>query len=459
MDAELLARIQFGVTAGFHFLYPPMSIGLGLLLVLLEGSFLVTKNPVYEQAARFWTKVFALTFAVGVTTGIVMEFEFGTNWATYSRYVGDIFGSPLAAEALFAFFMESIFLGILIFGWDRVGPKMHFISTIFVALGATLSAFWIIVANSWMHTPGVEGEVFRIVGEGASQRAEIIDFWKMVFNPSTMERLMHVLSASWLTGSFFAMSIAAYWLVKDKHLDVAKRTLRIALIVAALASLYQLYTGHASAIGVAYNQPAKLAAFEGHYETGPGDLYLFGWVDEEAREVKFGMKLPGMLSWLVYTDSDKALVGLNDIDDVVSKDGTVLKGYPPVNAVFQTYHIMVAVGMLLIGLSFFGLLLMILKKLWTAKWFLIILIPSFLLPHVANMTGWVSAEIGRQPWAVQDILLTKDAISDPSVVTAGHVWFSMILFTGIYLILLALFVWLVLKKVKKGPEELRPKEA
>ncbi len=459
MDAELLARIQFGVTAGFHFLYPPMSIGLGLLLVLLEGSFLVTKNPVYEQAARFWTKVFALTFAVGVTTGIVMEFEFGTNWATYSRYVGDIFGSPLAAEALFAFFMESIFLGILLFGWDRVGPKMHFISTIFVALGATLSAFWIIVANSWMHTPGVEGEVFRIVGEGASQRAEIIDFWKMVFNPSTMERLMHVLSASWLTGSFFAISIVAYWLVKNKHVEVAKRTLRIALIVAALAALYQLYTGHASAIVVAEHQPAKLAAFEGHYETGPGDLYLFGWVDEDAREVKFGMKLPGMLSWLVYTDTDKALVGLNDIEDVESKDGTVLKGYPPVNAVFQTYHIMVAVGMLLIGLSLFGLLLMFLKKLWTAKWFLIILIPSFLLPHIANLTGWVSAEIGRQPWAVQNILLTKDAISDPSVVTSGHVWFSLILFTVIYLILLALFVWLVLRKVKKGPEELRPKEA
>lgn len=451
MDAELLARVQFGVTAGFHFLYPPLSIGLALIMVLTEGSYLFTKNPAFEKAARFWTKIFAVTFAVGVITGLVMEFEFGTNWSTYSRYVGDIFGSPLAADAMFAFFLESIFLGILIFGWDRVGPKMHFIATVFVAIGTVLSAFWIIVANSWMHTPGVEGEVYRIVGEGLTERAEIIDFWKMVFNPSTMDRLMHVLSASWLTGSFFVMSVSAYWLLKKQNIEVAKISIRTALILGVLSAFYQLYTGHDGAVGVAEHQPAKLAAYEGHYNTGPGDLYLFGWVDEENREVKYGMKIPGMLSTLVYMDPTETIVGLDDIDDVVSKDGIVIKGYPPVNAVFQTYHIMVAVGMAIIGISVVGILLLFLKRLWTAKWFIKLLVPSFILPHIASMTGWTAAELGRQPWAVQGVLLTKDAISEPSVVTAGHVWFSLVLFTLIYIILLILYAWLVVKKVKLGP--------
>lgn len=451
MEAEFLARIQFAITAGFHFLYPPMSIGLGLIMVIMEGIYLKTKNPLYSQMVRFWTKVFALTFAVGVATGIVMEFQFGTNWATYSRSVGDIFGSPLAAEALFAFFMESIFLGILIFGWNKVGPKMHFFSTIMVALGATLSAFWIIVANSWMHTPA--GHIFN----ETAGRAEIVDFWAMVFNPSTIERYLHVISASWLTGSFLVLSISAYYLFKKIHFDFAKASLKIALILAVIASLFQLFTGHHSAVGVAKHQPAKLAAFEGQYETGVGDLYLLGWVNEEKKET-YGIKIPGFLSFLVHFDFTTPITGLNDIKEInidslpkVNKTVTEqVKPYPPVNLVFQTYHIMVALGILMIVISIFGLILLFTKKLYTTKWFLAVLIPCFLLPHISNLVGWTAAEVGRQPWAIQGLLLTKAAAS--KVVDSGQILFSIILFTTIYTILLILFVILLIKKIKHGPE-------
>jgi cytochrome d ubiquinol oxidase subunit I len=440
MDVELLARIQFGITAGFHFLFPPMSIGLGVILVIMEWRFLRTKNMLYERMAKFWTKVFALTFGVGVATGIVMEFEFGTNWATYSRYVGDIFGSPLAAEAIFAFFLESTFLGILIFGWNRVSPKMHFFSTCMVALGATLSAFWIIVANSWMQTPAG----FHIVNEGGIMRAEITDFWAMVFNPSTIERFSHVISASWLTGAFLVMSVAAYYLVKRRHIDFAKSSMRIALFLATLAAFLQLETGHRSAMEVVKYQPEKLATFEGHFNTAVLDLYFIGYLDVENERI-IGLKWPGFLSWLIYGDFSAPVKGKNDFP----KDEL-----PPIQLPFQTYHIMVAIGMAFIGIVLFSIFLLWRKKLFETKWYLKLLIPAFALPHIANLCGWIAAEVGRQPWAVYKILRTDDAIS--KVVTSSEVWFSLILFTTIYIVLSILFVFLLLKKIKHGPEEFEP---
>ncbi len=443
MDPVLLARIQFAVTAAFHFLFPPMSIGLSLMMVVSEWKYLKTRNPLYEKIAKFWTKVFALTFAVGVATGIVLEFEFGTNWANYARYVGDIFGSPLAAEALFAFFMESTFLGILLFGWNKVGPRTHFTSTIMVALGAILSAFWIIVANSWMQTPAG----YHLVEQAGVVRAEITDFWAMVFNPSTIERFTHVISASWITGAFLALSISAYYLIKKRHLDFAKYSLKIALWLAAFSTVLQLVTGHASAIQVTEYQPEKLAAFEAHYETGPGDLYLFGWVDEKNQEV-IGLKLPGFLSFLVDFDFTTPITGLNEF---------AAEDRPPVQVVFQSYHFMFLLGMLMILISFVGLFLLWRKKLFESKWFLKILLPAFILPHIANLLGWMAAEIGRQPWVVYRVLRTSDGVSE--VVSAGEIWFSLILFTVIYLILLALFIFLLLRKIKKGPEEVEASAA
>ena len=314
-------------------MFPPLSIGLGLLLVIMEGLWLKTRNPLYHQMARFWTRVFALTFAIGVATGIVMEFEFGTNWATYSRYVGDVFGSALAAEGIFAFFLESGFLAVLLFGWDRVSRRVHFLATCMVCLGAHFSAIWIVVANSWMQTPAG----FHIVGEGLKARAEITDFWQMVFNPSSMDRLLHVLCGAWQAGAFLVVSVSAWYLLKKRHEEFARASLRVGLVVGMAASLLQLVSGHGSAVGVAQNQPAKLAAFEGLYDTMPhAPLTLFGWVDEKAEAVKGGVAIPGLLSYLVYQDTSKPIQGLREFKP---------EDRPPVNLSFQFYHIMVAVGL------------------------------------------------------------------------------------------------------------------
>lgn len=438
MDTEILARLQFAFTIAFHYIYPPLSIGLGVMLVIMEGMYLKTGNKLYENMTRFWVKVFALTFSLGVSTGIVMEFEFGTNWATYSRYVGDVFGSALAAEGIFAFFLESGFLAILVFGWDRVSPRVHFFSTLMVSLGSMMSAVWIVVANSWMQTPAG----FHVVGEGMTARAEITDFWAMVFNPSSVDRLSHTLSGCWLAGSFLVISVSAYYIIKKRHLDFARASMKIALGVAMFASLFQLITGHSSAVGVAKNQPAKLAAIEAHYEeSAPGDLYLFGWVDEENEKV-YGISLPGMLSFLIYNDMNAPIKGLRAFDK---------KDLPPVQIVFQTYHLMVAIGFLLIGLSTFALFLLWRGKLFSTNWFLKLLVPSVLLPQIANQVGWYTAEIGRQPWIVYGYLRTSEGLS--KAVSAGQILFSIILFGLIYALLFFLFIYLLDRKIKHGPED------
>ena len=282
MDVEILARIQFAFTIAFHYIYPPLSIGIGLIMVITEGLYLKTGNKHYEVLTRFWLKIFAITFGIGVATGIIMEFEFGTNWAVYSRYVGDIFGRALAAEGLFAFGLESTFLGVLLFGWNRVSPRVHFISTIGVFLGSMFSAVWIVVANSWQQTPAG----YHIVGEGFNARAEVTDFWQMVFNPSSVDRIIHVWQGAFLAGAFLVLSVHAYYLLKGRYVAISKKGFKIALLVATIVSFSQLLSGHSSADGVAKNQPAKLAALEGHYDkSAPADLYLFGWVDNETQKV------------------------------------------------------------------------------------------------------------------------------------------------------------------------------
>ncbi len=256
MDALTLSRWQFGLTIGFHYLFPVLSIGLGFLLVIMEGMYLKTGRDLYQQMTRFWVKIFGLIFALGVATGIVMEFQFGTNWSNYSRYVGDVFGSALAAEGIFAFFLESGFLALLLFGWNKVSKRMHFFSTVMVALGAHFSAIWIVVANSWQQTPAGH----HIVQHGDTMRAEIVDFWAMVFNPSFIDRIWHVYMGAWQAGAFFVLSVSAWYLLKNRHLDFAKISLKIGLVFAAIASLLQLVSGHESAVGVAENQPPGPAA-------------------------------------------------------------------------------------------------------------------------------------------------------------------------------------------------------
>ncbi len=438
MDVEILARIQFAFTVAFHYIYPPLSIGLGLLLVIMEGMYLRTRDKQYEQMTRFWIKIFALTFGIGVATGIVMEFEFGTNWATYSRYVGDVFGSALAAEGIFAFALESGFLGVLLFGWNRVKPVVHFISTIGVFLGSLFSAVWIVVANSWQQTPAG----YHIVGEGIEARAEITDFWAMVFNPSSMDRLMHVWIGAFLAGAFLVLSVHAYYILKGRSVELSKKAFKIALGIAIVFSLAQLATGHKSAEGVAENQPAKLAAFEGHFDSlAAADLYLFGWVDKEEQKVT-GLKVPGGLSFLVDWDFDTPVKGLNYFPE--EDRPTAL------NAIFQFYHLMVAIGMALIALTLFAGFQWWRGKLFDQRWLLWVFVFAVLLPNIANQVGWFSAEMGRQPWVVYGLLRTSDALS--KVVTANQVLFSLIMFFVIYALLFALFLYLLNKKIQAGPE-------
>lgn len=437
MNTEFLSRIQFAFTVAFHYIYPPLSIGLGVVLVIMEGMYLRTGLPIYEQMTRFWIKIFALIFGIGVATGIVMEFEFGTNWAVYSRYVGDVFGSALAAEGIFAFALESGFLGILLFGWNRVSSRVHFFATLMVALGSMFSAIWIVVANSWQQTPAG----FKIEGEGLKARAVITDFWAMVFNPSSVDRLSHVLIGSFLAGSFLVLSVNAYYLIRNKHVEIAKAGFKIALVVATVASLMQLFTGHRSANGVAQNQPAKLAAFEGHYPASEvADMYIVGWVDAKTETVK-GLKIPYGLSYLLYQDIHKPVTGLHAFKEENRPHA--------VNFVFQTYHMMIAIGMGLIALTLLASFLWWKGKLFEQKWLLQVFAWSVLLPQIGNQVGWYSAEVGRQPWVVYGLLRTSNALS--SALREEQIWFSLILFTFVYVLLFCLFLYLLNKKIKHGP--------
>jgi len=439
MDVEILSRIQFAFTVAFHYIYPPLSIGIALVMVFMEGMYLRTGKKMYENMTRFWVKIFALTFGIGVATGIVMEFEFGTNWAVYSRYVGDVFGSALAAEGIFAFALESGFLGILLFGWNRVSKKVHFFSTIMVTLGAMFSAIWIVVANSWQQTPAG----FHIVGDGMEARAEITDFWAMVFNPSSIERISHVWIGAFLAGAFLVMSVHAYYILKGRNIELSKKAFGIALKIAVVSSLMQLFTGHQSAEVVAEYQPIKLAAMEGHYDSlSVADLYILGWVDAEKKKTT-GLKVPGGLTFMLHQDVETPVQGLNAFPEDDHPD--------LVNAVFQTYHIMVGIGMLLIGLSLFAAFHLYRGTLFEKRWLMWLFVPGVLLPQIANQFGWYTAEMGRQPWVVYGHLRTSQALSE--TVTANHVAFSLVLFTLVYLLLFGLFIYLLNRKIKHGPDD------
>lgn len=442
MDVLWLSRLQFALTVMFHYLFPPLTIGLGILMVILEGLYLKTGNKQYETATRFWTKIFALNFAMGVATGIVMEFQFGTNWATYSRYVGDVFGAALAAEGIFAFFLESGFLAVLVFGWNRVSPKMHFFSTVMVSLGSIFSSIWIIVANSWQQTPAGHQWVTRTVNGLAQERAETIDFFAVVFNPSTVHRLVHVWIGSFILGAFFVMSITAFYILKKRHEEFARKSFKSALVVAMVSSLAALFSGHLQAKNVYNHQPAKLAAFEGHFQTGESaPLHLFGIPDELKQTVRYAVSIPGGLSYLLHGNTRDPVTGL---------DNWPRSDWPPVGVTFQSYHLMVTLGMLFIALSAIGLVMLATGRLYKARWLLWVFVFAVAGPYIANQAGWVAAEVGRQPWIVYGKLRTSDALS-PSV-SAEQVLASIVMFGLIYAMLFAVFVYVLHQKIKQGPE-------
>jgi cytochrome d ubiquinol oxidase subunit I len=472
MDVVLLARLQFALTIMFHYLFPPLTIGLAVVLVYLDGMYLRTRQDIYHRAARFWTQIFALNFAIGVATGIVMEFEFGTNWATYSRFVGDVFGSALAAEGIFAFFLESGFLALLVFGWGRISPGMHFFATCMVALGSIFSSIWIVVANSWQQTPAGshivpmlrDGKPWVVDGVPV-MRAEILDFWAMVFNPSTLHRLTHVWLGCFIMGGFFVMSISAWYILRRQHLDFARRSFKGALVMSTLASLAMLVSGHVQANNVYRTQPAKLAAFEGHFKTGPADLMLLGLPDEESGTVRGAVSIPGGLSFLIHENFTSGVTGLDKFEH---------RDRPPLVIPFVTYHLMITLGMFFIGLTLLACYLWWRGKLFEQRWLMWVFVFSVLAAVVGNQAGWVAAEVGRQPWIVHPPvtydeagelvvgpegtvvydetqgLRTSEAIS--KAVSADQVLGSILMFAVIYLLLAAVWLFVLHNKIVKGPE-------
>ena len=434
MDPALLARIQFAVTVGFHFIFPPLTIGMGWLIFYFMNRYRKTKDELIKGVARFWIKVFALTFVVGVATGIVLEFQFGTNWAAYSRFVGDIFGAPLAAEGIFAFFLESTFVGVLIWGWKRFSARTLWFASLMVAVGATLSAFWIIVANSWMQTP----VGYEVVGG----RAELTDFWAAVFNPSTLPRYLHTIDACLITGAFFMMGISAWYLRRGEHEDFARKSLKVSLVAGFIAAVLQLPLGHYHAVQVARTQPEKLAAFEGLFDTQKeAPLLIFGIPDGQERTVHAAVKVPGLLSFLVDFDTQSEVKGLNDFPQ---------DEWPPLGLTFYPFHLMFILGLYFIGLTTLGIFMLWRKKLFGSRFFMTLAFFSLPLPLVANELGWIAAEVGRQPWIVYRLLRTSEAIS--VTVPAGQILASLIMFSAVYLLLGALWIFLLRREVKKGPE-------
>ncbi len=441
MDAVFLARIQFALTIMFHFIFPPLSIGLAWMLVVVEGMGWKKKSEIYLKIGKFFGKFLAITFAIGVATGIVMEFQFGTNWSEYSKFVGDIFGAPLAAEGVFAFFLESGFLGLYLFGRNKVSKGVHWFSILMVAVGSTISAFWIIVANSWQQTP--TGFILR------NGRAELTNFWDAVFNPSTLVRFSHTVTSAIVTGAFFMAGISAYLIIKKREVKIAKKGLTVGVIAGLIFSILIIYPfGHEHAKQVAETQPEKFAAMEGLYTTQSGaPLVLFSFPVDDPPRLKGTIELPKLLSWLSFGDAGKEIKG---IDSFPKED------LPPLFLTFVSFHNMVLLGMFFLALMLWSVFLLYRKKLFESMKTLKVLLWSIPLPFIAIQLGWFSAEVGRQPWIVYKLLKTSDAAS--VTVPSGEILFSIILFSLVYIALGALWLFLMIKEAKIGPEPLSNKE-
>ena len=450
-DVVLLSRIQFALTVAYHFLFVPLSIGLGLIMAIFATKYHRSRSEQDGNAMRFWVRIFTTTFAIGVATGITMEFSFGTNWADYSRFVGDIFGAPLAAEALFAFFLESVFLGILLFGRNKVSSLFYTVSAWLVWAGSCLSALWIIIANSWMQTPaGAE-----LAADGS--KAIITDFLAAAFNPSTLPRYTHVVVALLIMGAFASMCVGAWYLLKGKYTDFAMKTVRIGAAVGMVASCAMIVTAHSSAVEVSQEQPTKLAMMEGMYGDEVPPLYAFGWVDEENQQVITPFAIPGGTSFLATGTWDTEYQGLNSLAQT-DKYADVDVADMPVNLVFQSYHLMVAMyGLIMLTVILALVFTLRGGRIRTMRWLQKLLVVAPLFPLIAIQVGWITAEVGRQPWVVYPstsgpdgvALLTQNAISQS--VSAPELLTTLALFIAVYVFLFVGWARVISHFIKRGP--------
>lgn len=450
-DPVLLARIQFAATAAYHFIFVPLTIGLGLILAINETRYYRSRNEQDAAATKFWVKIFTATFVLGLATGITMEFSFGTNWADYSRFVGDIFGAPLAAEALLAFFLESTFLGVLLFGRKRVSPKFYLVSAWLVWIGSALSALWILIANSWMQTPaGAE-----LAADGS--KAVLTDFLAAAFNPSVLPRYSHTVVALLIMGAFVAMAVAGWYMLKGKHSDFAMKTMKLGAVVGIVATCVMLGTAHASAVVVAEEQPTKLAMMEGMYDSEVPPLYAFGWVDEESQEVITPFAIPGGTSFLATGTWDTEYLGLNQLAET-EEYGAIDPETAPVGFVFQTYHLMVIMfGLILVTVVLVLVFAMRGGKIKHMKWLQRLAMISPVFPFIAIQCGWFTTEMGRQPWVVYPSatgpdgvsLLVNDGVSQS--VSGPELMITLVLFLIVYAFLLVAWARVVGRFIQEGP--------
>jgi len=442
MDALILARLQFAVTTVYHFFFVPLTLGLSIMIAIMETIYVKTGNDAYKQMTKFWGKLFLINFAMGVATGIVQEFQFGMNWSEYSRFVGDIFGAPLAIEALLAFFLESVFLGVWIFGWDRLSKKLHATAIWIVAIGSNLSALWILIANSFMQQP--VGYVLR------NGRAEMTDFMALVLNGHVWVQFPHVIFSAITTAAFFVIGISAYHLLKkSKNEIVWKNSLKLGTIYGAIGVLFVLLGGHAQAQYMVKVQPMKMAAAEALWESeDPAAMSLFTIGDEKNRRDVFAIRIPALLSFLSYNRFSGKVYGINDIQKEYTETYGPGDYVPPVGVAYWTFRMMIGAGMMLLLIIIFLLVNVFREKFNFRPMVNKILIAAIALPFIANSTGWIFTEMARMPWAVFGVMRVEDAVSN--TVSAGMVLFSLLVFTSLYGALMVADVHLLKKYAMAG---------
>jgi cytochrome bd ubiquinol oxidase subunit I len=438
MDPVSLSRWQFGITTIYHFFFVPLTLGLSVLVAIMETVYVRTGNETYKRMAQFWGRLFLINFALGVVTGIVQEFQFGMNWSDYSRFVGDIFGAPLAIEALLAFYLESTFLGIWIFGWDKLPKALHAAVIWLVAIGSNLSALWILIANSFMQQP--VGYTIR------NGRAEMTDFFALLTNSNLWVQFPHVFFAGLVTGSFFVLGISAYHLWRKRHpdLDIFRRSFQIAIVVAAISSVLVAIDGHAQAQHMVQTQPMKMAAAEALWNSeDPASFSLFTIGNLQGNKDVFSIRVPDLLSILAYNEAGGKVEGINQLQASYVRQYGSGNYVPPVPVIYWSFRLMVGAGTLMILLALFGLFLLARKRVERTRWYLLVLVGALFLPYIANSMGWIMTEMGRQPWIVFGLLRTQDGGSP--TLASGSVLFSLITFTLVYGVLMAVDVYLLMR--------------
>jgi len=437
-SATVMSRLQFAFTVSYHYLFPQFTMGLALLILIMKTIALRRGDERYNQAVRFWSKIFAVTFILGVVTGIPMEFQFGTNWAQFSTYAGNVIAQLLAMEGAFAFFLESAFVGLLLFGEQRFGQRVHWFAAFMVWLGTWASGFFIIASNAWIQHP----VGYTLLPDGSG--VKISDYWAVLFNSWILPQYLHTMGGAVVTGAFVMAGLGAYYLLLNRHVEYGRMFVTVGVIAGVIASILQLYpSGDMEGTQVAAHQPVKLSAMEGLFNTTKGaDVVILGQPDIEKQTLDNAISIPKALSFLTYRRWGAEVLGLNAFPNDSWPDNIPL--------LYYSYHIMVGLGTIFIAIMVLAALLLWRRKLWHSRWMLWILMLAIPFPFIANTAGWFTAELGRQPWIIYNVLRTSGGVS--TTVSSGNILFTLIGFAGMYLVMGLLYIVLMVQEVAHGPE-------